>query len=61
VVVPGLPEWRRVVPDINAEEVAALRNCGVIDPTDMFTAEEALAVLRFGLELGRTVSTESGQ
>ncbi len=50
-----------MVPDINAEEVAALRNCGVIDPTDIINAEEALAVLRFGLELARTVSTESGQ
>jgi hypothetical protein len=50
--LPHLGHWRAVVPDVNPEEIAALRRINVVEPRDLFSAEEVVAAFRLGAEMG---------
>lgn len=50
--LPHLGHWRRVVPDVNEEEIAALRRINIVEPQDLFSAEEVVAAFRLGAEMG---------
>lgn len=57
--LPHLGHWRAVVPDVNPEEIAALRRINIVEPRDLFGAEEVVAAFRLGAEMGvASVDTE---